>query len=97
MNDREAKKTGEEDSVGQRPLRSGTQRFATGYQAGLEAVASLAIAIVAGAWLDARLETAPLFLLVGTILGFGSCGLRLWRYQRSREAEDESEGNGESR
>ncbi len=67
--------------------RIGTRSFAAGYQAGLEAVAALAVATLAGAWVDYRFGTAPIFLLLGSLIGFGSCTLRLWRYQKARDDE----------
>lgn len=56
--------------------------FARGYQAGLEAIFALVLAVGIGFWVDTRLETPPLFLLVGTAVGFAACVLRLLRYQR---------------
>ena len=63
--------------------------FARGYQAGLEAIFALALAIGIGFWVDIRYETQPLFLMVGTAVGFGACVLRLVRPQR---ALDQSRG-----
>ncbi len=62
--------------------------FARGYQAGLEAIFALAVAVGIGFWVDTRYETQPVFMMVGTAVGFGACVLRLMRYQR---AHDESE------
>ncbi len=61
--------------------------FAAGYQAGFEAVAALAISILVGLWADIRFDTGVVFLVVGSVVGFGSCVLRMVRYQRQVERE----------
>jgi len=73
--------------------------FATRYQVGLEAVGALAVATLAGAWADARFGTAPWLLIAGSAVGFGSCVLRIWRFQRAQEEASQSgrsEGSEES-
>ena len=57
--------------------------FARGYQAGLEVIFALALAIGLGFLVDRHYETQPVFLMVGSALGFGACVLRLLRYQRA--------------
>jgi F0F1-type ATP synthase assembly protein I len=68
----------------------GAKQAASAYQAGLEAVFALAIAAGIGAWIDARQETGPVFLIVGTGIGLASCVLRLVRYQRRQQAAEEA-------
>jgi F0F1-type ATP synthase assembly protein I len=67
--------------------------FASGYQAGLEAIFALIVAAGLGGWVDSRYETAPAFLLVGMAVGFGSCVLRLLRYQRRQQEAREASGD----
>lgn len=67
--------------------------FASGYQAGLEAIFALIVAAGVGGWVDSRYETAPVFLLVGMAVGFGSVVLRLLRYQRQQEQAQEAQGD----
>jgi F0F1-type ATP synthase assembly protein I len=66
--------------------------FAAGYQAGLEAIFALAIAVGVGFWVDTRYETQPVFLMVGTAVGLSACVLRLLRYQR---VLDERQGDSD--
>ncbi len=68
--------------------------FARGYQAGLEAIFALAVAVGIGFWVDTRYETQPVFMMVGTGLGFGACVLRLVRYQRALDEAPKDDGGG---
>ncbi len=49
------------------------------YQGALEAALALAIAVLAGAWVDERFETAPVGVIVGLLFGFAAFTLRLVR------------------
>lgn len=69
--------------------------FARGYQVGLEAIFALVLAVGVGFWVDTRFETPPLFLLVGTGIGFAACVLRLLRYQRELDAKSETGPQGQ--
>jgi len=71
--------------------------FAKGYQAGLEAIFALGVAAGLGAWADSRYDTAPILLLAGMAVGFGSCVLRLLRYQRTQESAAAEVGAKEDR
>ena len=68
--------------------------FARGYQAGLEAVFALAIAVGLGFWVDTHYETAPVFLMAGTAVGFGACVLRLLRHQRELDERQRAKKGG---
>ncbi len=64
--------------------------FARSYQAGLEAVFALAVAVGIGFWVDTRYDTLPVFLLAGSAVGFGACVLRLLRHQRELDRRSQS-------
>ncbi len=55
------------------------RRFGIGYQAALEAVFAILIGILGGYYVDRWLGSAPVGLLVGVLIGFGSFVLRLVR------------------
>ncbi len=55
------------------------KRFAGVYQGSVEAVVALLLAMGLGYWADQKFETAPTFLIVGVVIGFGSFVLRLMR------------------
>ncbi|MBU1015005.1 AtpZ/AtpI family protein [Patescibacteria group bacterium] len=42
----------------------------------------LGIGLVAGLWLDSKLQSTPLFLLVGSLLGIVGATYGLWRKAR---------------
>ncbi len=72
--------------------------FARGYQAGLEAIFALALAVGIGFGVDTHFGTPPVFLLAGSGIGFAACVLRLLRYQReldAKAAQQETEGHGD--
>ncbi len=52
------------------------------YQGAFEAVFALLIAAGFGYWLDGHFDTAPVLLLIGTVIGFASFTLRLIRLGR---------------
>ena len=68
--------------------------FARSYQAGLEAIFALALAVGIGFWVDTRYDTLPVFLLAGTAVGFGACVLRLLRHQRELDQRSQANGGG---
>lgn len=77
-------------SKGSGSRRSGVPQMGRTYQAALEAVMAVAVAGVAGAFADTWLDTGPLFLVVGVLVGFGAFVLRMVRLldelaARSRE------------
>lgn len=65
------------------------------YQGAFEATVAILICAGIGLWLDGRFDTSPLWLLVGTALGFASFVLRLLRLGRQlqelRDAETEQD------
>ena len=58
------------------------RRGISAYQGALEAVFAIIIGIGAGFWADRHFGTAPRWMIVGTVLGFGSFVLRLWRMRK---------------
>ncbi len=53
------------------------------YQAALEAVFAIPIAVVFGYFVDKHFGTSPIFLLVGVVMGFAAFVLRLVRLGRT--------------
>jgi len=58
------------------------RRGISAYQGALEAIFAIIIGIGAGFWADRHFGTAPRWMIVGTVLGFGSFVLRLWRMRK---------------
>jgi F0F1-type ATP synthase assembly protein I len=58
------------------------RKGAAAYQGALEAVLAIAIAAAIGYWVDQQLGSSPRWLIVGTIVGFGSFTLRLFRMRK---------------
>lgn len=57
-------------------------------------IAAILLGLYGGWWLDRRLETFPLFMLLGIFLGIGIGFYSLWRELnaiKDRESETESE------
>jgi len=52
------------------------------YQAAFEAVIAVVVAGAAGGFADQRFGTAPILLLLGVLLGFGTFVLRLVRLMK---------------
>jgi F0F1-type ATP synthase assembly protein I len=67
------------------------RRGAKAYQAALEAVLSIPVAGGLGYWADSHFGTAPLFLLVGLVLGFASFVLRIVRMRKLVEEPSQKE------
>ena len=65
------------------------------YQGALEAVFAILIAAGAGYWADQHFGTGPRWLIVGTILGFGSFVLRLFRMRKLFEEPPPGSGRNE--
>ena len=53
------------------------------YQAALEAVFAIPIAVTFGYFVDKHFGTSPIFLLVGVVMGFAAFVLRLVRLGRT--------------
>ena len=58
------------------------------YQGAFEAVIAILVAVLFGYWLDGYFDTAPVFLLIGSAIGFASFTVRLIRLGRWVEQED---------
>ena len=71
--------------------RSEAQRKGIAYQGAFEAVTAVLVATGIGYWLDSRFETSPRYLLIGTLVGFGSFVLRLLRLGRQLHADEPPE------
>ena len=67
------------DDVPQGSNRAG----AAAYQGAVEAVLAVVISIAFGYWIDTRLDSSPVGLLVGAVIGFGAMVLRLVRLGRA--------------
>jgi F0F1-type ATP synthase assembly protein I len=80
--------------MGRLVQRYRVKAFARSYQAGLEAIFALALAVGIGFWVDSRYDTLPVFLLAGTAVGFGACVLRLLRHQRELDKRGGEIGGG---
>jgi F0F1-type ATP synthase assembly protein I len=64
------------------PSRTGKppgMKLGPAYQAALEATVAVVLAGAAGGYADRRFGTAPILLIVGVLLGFGTFVLRLVR------------------
>jgi F0F1-type ATP synthase assembly protein I len=57
---------------------------------GLEVVLSVVVGLLAGSWLDRRLDTAPWLTIVGVAYGVAAAARALYRAARraTKEAED---------
>ncbi len=67
-----------------------TRRRGAAYQGAMEAVLAIPIAIGLGYWADQELDTGPIGIFVGVVIGFAAFVLRLLRMRRLIEppAED---------
>jgi F0F1-type ATP synthase assembly protein I len=70
--------------------RQAARRQGIAYQGASEAAFAILIAMGIGYWIDRHFETSPLYLLIGTGIGFGAFVLRLVRLgrQMSRLPDD---------
>jgi hypothetical protein len=67
--------------LGLRP--PGLRKMGGAYQAALEAVFAIPVAVVFGYFADKHFGTSPIFLLVGVVMGFAAFVLRLVRLGRT--------------
>jgi len=77
----------DQDSERQRTAR----RQGLAYQGAFEAVIAVLIASGLGLWADGHFGTSPRYLLVGTVIGFGSFVMRLLRLGRQLHEQDPSD------
>jgi len=86
-----SKPSSKEPQNGSSGGRQQARRQNLAYQGAFEATVAILICAGIGLWLDGRFDTSPLWLLVGTAIGFASFVLRLLRLGRQlqelREAE----------
>ncbi len=72
-------------------------RLGGAYQGALEATLAVVISVLLGVWADTKLETSPVFLLVGLVVGFGAFILRLMRLLREvAEPNDDKSDSSDS-
>lgn len=83
--------TDRQDDTEEEQRQRAARRQGLAYQGGVEAVAAILIAAGLGYWADEHFGTSPLWLLIGTAIGFGSFTLRLVRLGR-RLNEEPPEG-----
>lgn len=69
-----------------------TRRQGAAYQGAFEAVFAILIAAGLGYWADDTFDTSPLYLIIGTVLGFAAFVLRLLRLGREMQEEPPSDG-----
>lgn len=62
------------------------------YQAAFEATIAVVVAGAAGGYADQRFDTAPMFLIVGVLLGFGTFVLRLVRLMNELAGAEDARG-----
>lgn len=58
---------------------------------GLQFTASLLLFLFAGQWLDRKLGTAPLFLMLGVFVGAGAAFYSMYRKLMAAQAREEAE------
>lgn len=84
--------TGDDAQTRQRAAR----RQGIAYQGAFEAFVAILIAMGIGYWVDQRFGTSPLYLLIGTAVGFAAFVLRLVRLGRQiqnlSDASDDGSG-----
>ena len=71
--------------------RQQARRQGLAYQGAAEAVVAIFITSGAGYWLDSRFDKSPLFLFLGTAIGFTAFVLRLVRLGRQLQILDARE------
>jgi len=71
--------------------RRQARRQGLAWQGAAEAVFAIPIAAGAGYWLDGRFDKSPIFLFLGTAIGFAAFVVRLMRLGRQVQAIDASE------
>ncbi len=73
----------------------GTLRaLALASQVGVSIVASVGLGVLAGLWVDDRLGTRPVFLLLGIVVGLASAAYVIWDLATFERDVDEEEDNG---
>jgi F0F1-type ATP synthase assembly protein I len=77
--------TSRPDEKDQTRRQATARRQGLAYQGSFEAVTAILIAAGIGYWIDARFETSPYGLFIGTIAGFSAFVLRLLRLGKQLE------------
>lgn len=80
---------------GEPPQRAARDSKGAAYQGAVEAVFAILIAIGLGYWADQELDTAPVGLVVGAVIGFSSFVLRLLRMRHLVEPSPGDAGDSE--
>jgi F0F1-type ATP synthase assembly protein I len=55
------------------------KKFLEAATLGIYIAVSISIGILGGMWLDGKLHTSPLFMLIGLAAGITAAGLEVWR------------------
>jgi|YNPNPStandDraft_1061719.scaffolds.fasta_scaffold238783_2 F0F1-type ATP synthase assembly protein I len=55
---------------------------------GIFIAVSVSIGLIAGNWLDGKIGTSPLFLIIGFLAGVVSAGMEVWRIVKKSSRED---------
>ncbi len=89
------------DSGGRRPGglpdRYSVKPMGAAYQASMEAVLSIVVAVLLGWWADSYFETAPWAVVAGATIGFGAFVLRLSRLGATMGAPPEDETSAQAK
>lgn len=79
--------TGEPDDPQQTERQRSSRRQGLAYQGAFEAVVAILIAAGLGLWADTHFDTSPLYLLIGTVIGFAAFVLRLMKLGRQLQED----------
>jgi ATP synthase protein I len=64
---------------------------------GIEMAVSVVIGLFGGQWIDRKLDTEPLFLLVGVLIGSAAAGKAVWRaVKKADRIHEPGDGGGSS-
>ncbi len=79
---------------GDSPERRSARRQGLAYQGATVAFVAILIAMGLGYWVDRHFGTSPLYLLIGTAVGFAAFVLRLFRLGRQMARMSADDGAG---
>jgi len=82
------------DGKGRSPFKYTFREIAPYIDLGMRLAVSLTVGVLGGLWLDRRLHTTPLFLLLGFFLGAGS---GFWSIYRAVYRPDETDHETDER
>lgn len=82
--------TGQPNDAEQSERQRSARRQGLAYQGAFEAVAAILIAAGIGLWADSHFDTSPLYLFIGTAVGFAAFVLRLVQLGRQLQRDADS-------